>query len=97
MISGEIQGTPELRFTVSGHPLLTMDVLVQIGKVKSHTFRVVAWDDIAEAIANDDKYFKSGARISVEGYHKTYTWTDHRTGEKHFEPQYVVTTVINEY
>ncbi|SRR6266849_3052235 len=95
MISGYIQGMPELRFTSNGHPLLTMDVLVQV-RNKSHTFRVVAWDDIAEAIANDDKYFKSGARISVEGYHKTYTWIDLRTGEKHFEPQYVVKEVIND-
>lgn len=95
MISGEIQGMPELRFTANGHAHLTMDVLVQIGK-KSHTFRVVAWDAIAEAIANDDKYFKLGARISVEGYHHTHEWVNHRTGEKHSEPQYVVKEVIND-
>lgn len=93
MISGEIQGMPELRFTNNGHPLLTMKVRVKAG-TKERTFNVVAWDDIAETIAETDEYFKEGATISIEGYHHTYVWVDTRTGERHSEPQYVVKAIL---
>lgn len=93
VISGEIQGMPELRFTNNGHPLLTMYVLVKSGR-KQHVFHVVAWDDIAETIAETDAYFKEGATITVEGYNNTYTWTNRQTGEKHSEQQYVVKAII---
>lgn len=93
MISGEIQGMPELRFTNNGHPLLTMKLLVKAGG-KEHLFNVVAWDAIAETIAEHDEYFKEGATITVEGYHHMYVWVNQRTGEKHSEPQYVVKAIL---
>lgn len=71
MISGTIIENPELRFTNSGHPLLKFNLLVTVGR-KEHVFHVVAWDAIAEQIAERDEYFKQGAEITVDGYYKDY-------------------------
>ncbi|HVH71546.1 MAG TPA: hypothetical protein VNB49_10600 [Candidatus Dormibacteraeota bacterium] len=61
---------PELRFTPSGTPLLTFDLIeTSTGEV----IRCLAWGDLAETVAEDDSYFGRPNSISVDvrGYWKS--------------------------
>lgn len=86
MLTGTLPYDPELRFTRSGLALLTFDLACD-GSI----IRCVAWRDLAEKIANNDKFFRNRTGLySVNGYWKKREWIDYKTGEKQFINEYVI-------
>jgi single-stranded DNA-binding protein len=72
MITGTIIEPPVLRFTSNGKALCKFTFQCPLPDAKP--WACVAWEDIAEQIANNDKYFRPNAEITVAGYWKNSTW-----------------------
>lgn len=92
MITGRFKYDPELRFTASGKAVMTFTLIVSPGiNPKQPEYSCVVWQDLAEAIANDDRFFQNReAEYSVAGYWKDRDWVNRHTGEKGRVREYIV-------
>ena len=86
MITGQIVYDPELRFTPSGKALLNFDLETLDG-----TVHCVAWESVAEDIAEDDDFFHS-PNVILDGYFKSREWVN-RDGEKVTRKEYTIKSI----
>lgn len=97
MAMGHAGRDGELKYTANGVPKLEFSLAVsdgyrdKAGEWKSETewFNVVAWNDMAERIA---QRVVKGAPIFIEGKLKTRTWDDN-DGKKHYRTEVIANSV----
>ena len=82
VIIGNLGANPELRYTQSGKPLVTMNVATN-RKVRDEEVttwhHVEVWDKLAE---NSAATLAAGTRVLVVGRQEQFSWEDKKTGEK---------------
>ncbi len=96
-IMGNLGQDPELRYTQSQTPVVTMsvattDVRMVEGQRQEQTewHRVVVWGKQAENCA---KYLKKGRSVFVEGKIQTRSWEDKNGGGKRYSTEVVAQSV----
>jgi single-strand DNA-binding protein len=96
-IMGNLGQDPELRYTPSQTPVVTMsvattDVRSVDGQKQEQTewHRVVVWGKQAENCA---KYLKKGRTVFVEGKMQTRTWEDKNGGGKRYTTEVIANNV----
>lgn len=90
MLTGTFKYDPELRFTVSGKAMMTFTLIVSMGE-EPREYPCVAWEQLAENIANDDRFFNRREDMySVAGYWKKRSWVNRETGKKIEVNEYIV-------
>lgn len=70
-IAGNLTADPELRYTASGKAVLNMRVAVNHSKDNASFFTVVAWEGLAEALAEQAE---KGDRLLITGRLQTRSW-----------------------
>ena len=81
MIIGHLGRDPEMRYTPSGHPVITFSVATNRnwstpdGEPKTETewFNVIAWGSLAETC---NQFLKKGLQVYIEGRLQTRQWED---------------------
>lgn len=90
IILGNLGKDPEVRYTPAGVPTATLLVVTSDAWTDKETgerreeaewHRVVLWRRLAE-LARD--YLRKGRQVHVMGRKHTRSWTDERTGQKHY-------------
>lgn len=96
-ILGNLGGDPELRYTQSQTPVVTMNVATTDYRKtpegdrseQTEWHRIVVWSKMAENCA---KFLKKGRTVFVEGRLQTRSWTD-KNGEKRYTTEIVAQNV----
>ena len=98
MIIGQLGRDPEMRFTGSGRPVTTFNVVTTRGWTNDQSerseetewFHVVAWGNLAEICK---KHLYKDASVYVEGHLQTRSWDD-TEGQRHYRTELVAQEVI---
>lgn len=98
LILGNLGQDPELRYTPSQVPVVTLNVATtdyrqsQDGQKQEVTewHRIVVWNKLAENCA---KYLAKGRSVFVEGKLQTRSWDDKQTGQKRYSTEIIAQNV----
>lgn len=93
VIIGNLGANPELRYTQSGKPLVTMNIATN-RKVRDEEVttwhHIEVWDKLAENCAAT---LAAGTRVIVVGRNEQFSWEDKKTGERRTKSLIVATDV----
>lgn len=79
VISGNVGGAPEFKYTETGVAICSFSLAHSPRKGETQWFRVTAWRELAETC---NQYIKTGMRVMVVARREDCsTWTSKKTGE----------------
>lgn len=90
ILLGRLTRDIELRATGTGKNVAELSLAVDRGNDETDFFDVVAWDKLAELVA---QYTQKGSKVLVQGRIRQDTWDDKETGKKRSKVVVVATDV----
>ncbi len=71
VLTGNLGGDPEIRYTANGDPVATLNLAFRFGKDQTGWIKVTCFKKLAELC---EKYLHKGARIGIDGYLTHESW-----------------------
>lgn len=80
ILTGRLTADPELRYTKSGVPGMTVNLAVDRSKNETDFPTIVMWRETAERAC---QYLHKGSKVVIRGELHTRTYEDVQTGQNH--------------
>ena len=93
VLTGNLGGDPEIRYTTNGDPVATLNLAFRFGKNETGWIKVTCFKKLAELC---EKYLHKGARVGIDGYLVHESWETQSNEKANYDQDHCQLTGIHQ-